>query len=913
MKRCLSSMFFLVFGGLFCSHLVLAARYVEYLDRGVIAVRTGTFNYIGWRLLGTDPADISFNVYRDSVKINSSPLANSTNYVDTGGSVSSQYTIVPVIDGIERPGSEPVGVWTSPYLTIPLQVPAGGITPDDVSYTYSPSDCSVGDLDGDGQYEIVLKWNPSNSKDNSYSGYTGNVYLDAYKLDGTFLWRIDLGINIRAGEHYTQFLVYDFDSDGRAEIVCKTAPYTKDGLGNYVLLPGDTLTDYRNTEGYIVSGPEYLTVFDGLTGEALATTAFYPDRGSVSQWGDNYGNRADRFLAGAAYLDGECPSIIMARGYYGPKSGYSARNEITAWDWRDGQLSMRWWFKAHTSGPNSEYISQGCHSLSIADVDGDGFDEIVYGACVIDHDGTGLYSTGLGHGDALHVSDMDPSRPGLEVWQCHEPAPYGASFRDAGTGEIIFHYTATKDTGRACAGDIRADYLGYEVWASNGVPLSTCTGIDLGSHGNPINFMVWWDGDLLREFLDDITISKYGVGELLIATGCSSNNGTKKVPCLSADIFGDWREEVIWRTSDNTALRIYTTTTVTNYRFYTMMHDSQYRVAIAWQNSAYNQPPHPSFYLGEGMDAQPIPDVLVGRHSWLYGDFMEDGLVNLKDLPCFADVWLEEDCGLTAGLDLNGDCLINYYEFAVLASNWEGADMTPPAVPAGLTASSWNGFVILDWADNSESDLLGYNVYRSQVSGSGYILLNSTPLTESSYQDSSVVDGTTYYYVLTAVDMRQNESAYSSEVAVQPDSSITTLVIQENEVGFVAVVAGTIDSNHAGYTGSGFVNTENAVGAYIEWAVSVPQEGVYDLQWRFANGTTSDRSATVTVNDATAVSSVSFAGQGTNNWDTWVLSPVVCVSLVPGTNRIRLIAKTSDGLANIDWMSVTGVSPLPGS
>ena len=913
MKRCLYSMFFLVFGGLFCSHLVLAARYMEYLDRGVIAVRTGTSNYIGWRLLGTDPADISFNVYRDSIKITSSPITNSTNYADTGGSVSSQYTIVPVIDGIERPGSEPVGVWTSPYLTIPLQVPAGGTTPDDVSYTYSPSDCSVGDLDGDGQYEIVLKWDPSNSKDNSYSGYTGNVYLDAYKLDGTFLWRIDLGINIRAGEHYTQFLVYDFDSDGCAEVVCKTAPYTKDGLGNYVLLPGDTLTDYRNTEGYIVSGPEYLTVFDGLTGEALAATVFYPDRRDIREWGDNYGNRADRFLAGAAYLDGERPSIIMARGYYGPKSGYSARNEITAWDWRDGQLSMRWWFKAHTSGPNSEYIGQGCHSLSIADVDGDGFDEIVYGACVIDHDGTGLYSTGLGHGDALHVSDMDPSRPGLEVWQCHEPAPYGASFRDAGTGEIIFRYTTAKDTGRACAGDIRADYLGYEVWASNSVPLSTCTGINLGSHNNPVNFMVWWDGDLLREFLDDITISKYGVGELLKVTDCSSNNGTKKVPCLSADIFGDWREEVIWRTSDNTALRIYTTTMVTNYRFYTLMHDSQYRVAIAWQNSAYNQPPHPSFYLGEGMDAQPIPDILVVRHPWLYGDFTEDGLVNLKDLPYFADVWLEEDCGLTAGLDLNRDCLINYYEFAVLASNWEGADMTPPAVPTGLTASSWNGFVILDWADNSESDLLGYNVYRSQVSGSGYILLNSTPLTESSCQDSSVVDGTTYYYVITAVDTRQNESAYSSEVAVQPDSRITTLVIQENEAGFVAVVPGTIDSNHTGYTGSGFANTENAVGAYIEWAVSVPQEGVYELQWRFANGTTSDRSATVTVNDVTAVSNVSFAGQGTNNWDTWVLSPVVRVTLVPGTNQIRLIAKTSGGLANIDWMSVTGVSPLSGS
>ncbi len=806
-----------------------------------------------------------------------------------------------MINGVEQRATKAVGVWSTNYLTIPLQVPSGGTTPDGVSYTYSPNDCSVGDLDGDGQYEIIVKWDPSNSKDNSVSGYTGNVYLDAYKLDGTFLWRIDLGINIRAGAHYTQFMVYDLDSDGRAEVACKTAPYTVDGQGNYVLMPGDVLRDYRNSSGYILSGPEYLTIFDGLTGAALATTYYVPPRGTVSSWGDSYGNRVDRFLACVAYLDGQRPSLVMCRGYY-------TRAVLAAWDWRNGQLTQRWVFD--TNNGYSSYTGQGNHNLSVADVDGDGFDEIVYGACTIDHNGKGLYSTGLGHGDALHVSDMDPDRPGLEVWQCHEAAPYGASFRDARTGAIIFRYTASGDTGRACAGDIRADYRGYEVWASTGVPLSTCTGINLGSHSNPINFMVWWDGDLRREFLDGIVISKYGSGTLLTATGCSANNGTKNTPSLTADIFGDWREEVIWRTSDNTALRIYTTTTLTNYRFYTLMHDPQYRLAIAWQNVAYNQPPHPSFYLGDGMSAPPVPDILLVGGDWVYGDFTDDGIVNLDDLPSFADLWLLDDCGLTTGQDLNNDCRINYYEFAVFAENWKVPDWIPPAAPAGLLAWAGDGKVTLDWADNDESDLLGYNVYRSTISRSGYVLLNAEPLTDSAYVDISVQNGTMYYYVVTAVDLLLNESRYSSEVSALPNL-ITTVLLQENQPGFIGVFTGTIDNNHAGFTGDGFVNTTNAVGQYIEWSVYAPSAGTYQLQWRYANNSTNNRTGTVSINEITQAENISFPSTGA--WSTWATTSSVSVSLSAGNNRIRLIAEMSEGLANIDWMSVTGASPLPGS
>lgn len=888
------------------SGVLQAARYMEKLDRGVVAVRSGTSNYIGWRLFGTDPADIAFNVYRDSVKINGSPITNSTNYVDSGGSVSSTYSIVPVLGGVEQPGTEPMGVWSQQYLTIPLQVPAGGTTPDDVSYSYSPNDCSVGDLDGDGEYEIVLKWDPSNSKDNSQSGYTGNVYLDAYKLNGSFLWRIDLGINIRAGAHYTQFIVYDLDSDGRAEVACRTAPYTKDGVGNYVLLPGDTLTDYRNGSGYILTGPEYLTVFDGLTGAEVDTVPYVVPRGIVSSWGDSYGNRVDRFLACVAYLDSQRPSLVMCRGYY-------TRATLTAWDFQNGHLTQRWLFDSDNGYP--EYEGQGNHNLSVGDADGDGFDEIMYGACAIDHDGTGMYSTGYGHGDAMHFSDLNPNRPGLEVFTIHEgpddtsePIPR-ATFRDAETGEIIVEYSGTNDVGRGVSADIDAGYPGAECWGFGG--LRSCTGEVISSSSpSSTNFVVWWDSDLLRELLNSNVITKHGGSTLLTASGCTSNNGTKSTPCLSADILGDWREEVIWRTDDNSSLRVYTTTNVTSHRIYTLMHDPQYRLAIAWQNVAYNQPPHPGFFMGDGMADPPVPDIELVGAVVVYGDFTGDYKVTMEDLPFFLDLWLENNCSLTAALDLNEDCIINYYEFSMLAGNWAGTDAVPPLAPAGLSAIAGNGTVSLDWDDNGESDLAGYNVYRSTTSGSGYVRINPSLVSSSDYTDDDVTNGTTYFYVVTAVDTRSNESDASGEVSATPNV-ITSITIQENEAGFVGVFTGDpAETTNAGYTGAGYANTDNAVGNYIEWSVHAPAAGTYDLQWRYANGTTTDRTGTVSVGGSAQATNISFAGTGA--WATWALSPVVSVDLEAGNNSIQLIAETSGGLANIDWMEVTGQSPSPG-
>ncbi|HEV2864415.1 MAG TPA: HYR domain-containing protein [Pyrinomonadaceae bacterium] len=607
------------------------AQYLmENLNRGVVAIRqNATDVYVGWRLFGTDPSAVAFNLYRSTaggpaVQLNGAPISDSTNFVDTGADLTqpNSYFVRPVVNGVERAPSDsftlPAGAAVQQYLNVPLQIPAGGTTPDGVAYTYTANDASVGDVDGDGQYEIILKWDPTNSKDNSLSGYTGNVYLDAYRLDGTRLWRIDLGRNIRAGAHYTQFMVYDLDGDGKSEIACKTAPGTVDGAGQNVIRPGDDPNaDYRNSSGYVLSGPEYLTVFNGLTGAARATVNYNPGRGTVSSWGDSYGNRVDRFLAGVAYLDGKRPSLVMARGYY-------TRAYVAAWDFRDGQLTNRWNFDTGhtgTSNVNSAYRGQGSHSLTIGDVDGDGKDEITYGAAAIDDNGTGLYSTGLGHGDALHMSDMDPDRPGQEVYMVHEePASYGANgseFRDAKTGQLIFGVSGEgADVGRGVALDIDPRYRGYEMYSSRG-GLWSATGVQIRTSApSPKNFAVWWDADLLREFEDGTTISKWNwtnntTSTLLSPAGVASNNSTKATPSLLGDILGDWREEVIWRTSDNSALRIYTTTIPASNRIYTLMHDHQYRVAVAWQNTAYNQPPHPSFYLGDGMGAVPKANIVT--------------------------------------------------------------------------------------------------------------------------------------------------------------------------------------------------------------------------------------------------------------------------------------------------------------
>lgn len=601
---------------------LLPARQMEALDRGLVAVKEADHVYVGWRLLGTDPQDIAFNVYRDGVKVNASPVTGSTNLTDTGGKADSVYFVRAVIGGIEQKQSESAKVWDTNHLDVPIQKPADGVNASG-AYSYRANDATAADLDGDGQYEIVLKWDPTNSKDNSQSGYTGNTYVDAYELDGTQLWRIDLGKNIRSGAHYLDIMVYDLDGDGKAEVTFRTADGTVDGEGNVI---GDAEADHRNSGGYVLTGPEYHTVFEGATGKALDTENYEPARGNVGDWGDTYGNRVDRFLAAIAYLDGERPSVIMQRGYY-------TRMVLVAYDFRDGKLTKRWTFDSNTPG-NEGYAGQGNHQLSVADVDGDGRDEIFTGAAAIDDNGKGLWNSRLGHGDAMHLSDLNPNRLGLELFAVQEDTSvkYSADMKDAKTGRVLWGMMQTGiDTGRGVSADVDPRYEGAEAWAIAGAwnspsgGLFTADGQKITSQIPSSNFAIWWDGDLSRELLDHewqgdpsrVGIPKidkwdYNANQLVNLEkfeGTYSSNDTKGNPALQADLLGDWREEVVVRTEDNSALRIYTTTDVTEHRLPTLMHDPVYRLGIAWQNTGYNQPPHTSYFLGTGMETLEMPNI----------------------------------------------------------------------------------------------------------------------------------------------------------------------------------------------------------------------------------------------------------------------------------------------------------------
>ncbi|AEI39300.1 rhamnogalacturonan lyase [Paenibacillus mucilaginosus] len=712
---------------------------LEYLDRGLVAASTSQGVFLSWRLRAGEVTGASasgltgatFHVYRDGQKL--AAVTDSTNFLDASGSSASRYEVAAVVNGREVDRSESVSPWAQAYYDLKLNKPADGVTPAGEAYTYSANDMSVGDVDGDGQYEFFVKWDPSNSKDVSQVGYTGQTYIDCYRFDGTLLYRIDLGVNIRAGAHYTDFMVYDFDGDGKAELMFKTAPGTKvhqyDSQGTvtsstYITMPQEdllagysntddyrlskqgyyehvvnmfmnwhkheevvagnwpatleecfslpqkydyplsrvdaqSLTDYfmdvyapsrsarnnlRNFEGFILSGPEYLSVFSGATGEELRTIPYKPGRTDDGlMWGDyamgriEPGNRVDRFLAGVAYLDGKKPYAVLARGYY-------TRSTLISYSWDGKQLKEHWnvdsgWVpmtNPFNDGPHGRdgrdpvygtLTTQGAHTLSAADVDGDGAQEIVYGSATIDHDGRLLYSSmdimpegsatpgttaRLGHGDALHVTDIDPDRPGQEIFMVHEGgayAPYGYALKDAKTGKVIYGGYTGKDTGRGMVGDVDPARRGLETWA---VGLWTAQGEKIGTTAPGTNMNIKWAADMTTQIVNGAieatpSIDDWTRGRLLTAEGTRTNNYTKGNPGLVADIFGDWREELLVRTADSTAIRIYLSTEVTNRKLYTLMHDPQYRAEVARQNTGYNQPSYTSFYFASDTDFRKVP------------------------------------------------------------------------------------------------------------------------------------------------------------------------------------------------------------------------------------------------------------------------------------------------------------------
>ena len=581
---------------------------VEKLDRGLIAMRQSEDSVsVSWRLSREDPDNVLFDLWVDGKCV-----IKNTKYtylmLACDGTKEHRFEVQAhagksqkaIAERLQKasytlPANAPIG-----YLDIALNRPEDYWLDVNNSCSYSPNDCAVGDVDGDGQLELIVKWDPSNSHDNSHNGFTGNVYIDCYEITGPsgLKWRIDLGPNIRAGAHYTQFMVYDLDGDGKAEIVMKTADGTIDGEGNVI---GDSTACWVNENGHIMDGPELLTVFGGETGRALYTTDYVPGRGAPGLWGDNRGNRSERYLAGVGYFghekDGKrLPSVLMCRGYY-------TRTALAAWDWDGSELKQRWFFDSYADGWQ-DYSGQGNHSLHVIDVDTDGFDEIIY---TIDHDGKGLYSTKLGHGDAMHVTCFMPDDDRLQVWQCHEVKGTGSTYRDARTGEIFFQIPFADDCGRCMAADIDPTNKGVEMW-------SICTDGIRNVKGEKIanpkrlsqNMGNWWDGDLLRELLDKTYITKYNWKtqkiELLTSfLGVTSNNSTKSVPCLQGDILGDWREEVLLRSNDNEHIYLFLTPYTTEYRFNCFLEDIPYRLGLVVENVGYNQPTQPGFYFGEGM------------------------------------------------------------------------------------------------------------------------------------------------------------------------------------------------------------------------------------------------------------------------------------------------------------------------
>ncbi|WP_116126152.1 Ig-like domain-containing protein [Lewinella sp. IMCC34183] len=913
-------------------------RLMEKLNRGLVALESDDGVFLSWRRLATDPEGISYQLYRNDSLITPTPLTAVTNYLDATGASDQYYHLEVLTDAAVRDTTDAVVVWGNGYKEIPLQTPEG----------YQPNDASVADLDGDGDFEIVVKFERE-SRDNSQSGFTDPVYLHAYKMNGTLLWSIDLGINIRAGAHYTQFMVYDLDGDGLAEVVCKTAPGTRDATGEYlsdgIAGDDDDAADYRNDEGYILEGPEYLTLFSGMTGEEVSTVEFNPVRGNVGDWGDTYGNRVDRFLAGVAYFD-RLPSVVMARGYY-------TRSVLTAWDYVDGELVQRWVFDTDSGGTGKDgnayslYTGQGAHSLSVGDIDQDGKDEIMYGAMAVDDDGVGLYVTGNNHGDATHLGDFLPDRPGLEYFMPSEsafstnrvtgetvPAIY---LTDASDGTVLWQKDVTEkaDIGRAMVADVSAATKGAEFWASSGFGVYDADGnqIDRTSGRPSINFGSWWDGDLQRELLDRTTITKWTPDTetaLLSPEGVESNNGTKATPALSGDILGDWREEVIWRTSDNQALRIYSTTIPTDHSLYTLLQDPQYRVALTWQNVGYNQPPHPSFYLGGEMEAPPMPNIAMAMPTGEPSIQITNpvvGQTNSQGSTLYATVSID-------GFD-DGTIVYLSSDDVLLAS-----DTVAPYV-MNLDTLPSGTYSLIAWAYTADSTLVQSTavsltidlgapsiMVTSPDAGRVFSITDMITLTADATDPNGTVEQVAFY-------IGENEVAtvdsppYSAEVdnpgygiydvwAVVTDndglkdtSALRSIsvgqgtIIQESEMAFCGFLnLGTIDSDNEGFTGDGFANTENQVGEGVSWAITIPATGDYQMLFRYASQ--GQRDAMMSIGEIVTDETVTFPPS--ESWTSWTTTATNVVNLPAGNYEVTLTATTGSGLGNIDYLQVLSFS-----
>ena len=665
---------------------ISAQRMTDPLDRGLVAVKTSNGVFVSWRVQADEYFDVTYNLYRDGTLVNAEPLSVS-NYSDANGTASSTYTVRAVVNGVEQSACDAVSVWSTTdgnsntYLSIQMQdvVDRNGdivfcccgnhTVSSDVAQTYTLNDASVADLDGDGEVEIIIKRlnasDASTSDDYSFDNNgTKEIYstlntrafviIEAYKLDGTRLWWIDCGPNmVSLNSTELNVVAYDWDQDGKAEVLMRGAdnmivhpstgtPYT---IGSSNVNTRNYISSHTNSQyGWTRVGNEYLLYFNGATGELynmvdfplkrlesleFSTTIDWenPNSTAVSNylsalntaWGDDYGHRSSKYFFGAPFLDGRKPSIFLARGIY-------TRHKMIALDVNsDHTFTTKWEWSNNTSG--SAWYGQGNHNFSIADVDGDGCDEIIYGSMTIDNNGKGLSTTGLGHGDALHVGDLDPYRKGLEVFACNEDNP-NMNYRNATTSEIYYRSEGSSDDGRALMDNFTNDYPGsvgrsvHTTWISSVADKEVS---ELETDGfidwSDLNWRIYWDGDLCSEYLDSpgtakaAIVYKPGTGSRLMqSTVANLNNDSKNTPSFAGDILGDWREELVLRKSDNTALCIYTTTHSTDYRIPSLWYDPEYRQAMVWQMCAYNQPPHVSYFLGEMEGFTQAPPTLTNSN-----------------------------------------------------------------------------------------------------------------------------------------------------------------------------------------------------------------------------------------------------------------------------------------------------------
>jgi len=604
----------------------------DQLNRGLVAVKTSGGVFCSWRIQADEYYGVTYNLYRDGAKVNDAPLSTS-NFLDASGKTSSSYSVRAVVNGVEQEASSAADVWSSFYKEIIPQHDAS------LTSTYIPNDACCADVDGDGELEILLKYDNKEEGEQLYpkagptvNGVANGEYtlFECLKMDGTVLWWVNCGPNMGDFQNNEQNIVgYDWDGDGKAEVVMRleegSCVHMADGTTYTIGADGQNgtaWTNYRNPKGsgsvewFTYYGKEFLFYCEGATGKPYQCIDFPCARLEVGEtdlnaaWGDGYGHRSNKFFFGAPYLDGQHPSIFIGRGIY-------TRHKFVALDVNPTThaLTQRWRWMNNSNGP---WKGQGYHNYSIADVDWDGRDEIIWGSMVIDDNGKGLSTTGLGHGDAHHVGDLNPYAHGQEGFFCNEDQPAN-NFRDLTTSKIYYRMTDTNDAGRCLAGNFSNAHPGSIGFGSHDSPISTVTNNHVSSMvttGLCQNFRIYWDGDLQEECMDG-AVTKYGQsGSIASFTGGYTNNGTKNTPCYQGDLLGDWREEVIMRTSNN-RIRIYTTTAVTPWRNYSLWYDHQYRNAMVWQMCGYNQPPHVSYFLGEleGITMAPPPLTMHGREK----------------------------------------------------------------------------------------------------------------------------------------------------------------------------------------------------------------------------------------------------------------------------------------------------------